>query len=192
MRKCHCTWPPGQPALHTCPGMRFGYFSQPNPQRSPPCAVQHCSPLLHAQRPRSGPPPSITEAMTAPQTTSPLETYHAYLRRHELAYQFSPEAGRAVFFPRLVCPFSGSTALKWRVSRGAGTVHATTVVHPREGAPYNVALIDLDEGFRMMSRVDGLPPADVRIGLRVQVRFDEQAGEPAPLPVFAPLGEVAP
>lgn len=118
---------------------------------------------------------------------SPLATYRAHLSRNELAYQFSPAAGKAVFFPRLVCPFTGSTALEWRVSRGLGTVHATTVVHPREGAPYNVAMIELEEGFRMMSRVDEIDPADVRIGLKVAVRFVTVENEPAPIPVFVPV-----
>ena len=124
------------------------------------------------------------------ETTSPLAVYRAHLARNELAYQFSPAAGKAIFFPRLVCPYTGSTALEWRVSQGLGTVHATTVVHPREGAPYNVAMIDLDEGFRMMSRVDGLDPMDVRIGQRVEVRFINTEDETV-LPVFVPAQEVA-
>ena len=123
------------------------------------------------------------------QTESPLARYHRHLQAGELAYQYSPAADRAVFFPRLVCPFSGSTDLLWRVSRGLGTVYATTVVFPRQGDPYNVALIDLDEGFRMMSRVEGLAPERVRIGMRVRVRILPAAGDEAPMPVFDPLGE---
>ena len=55
-------------------------------------------------------------------------------RKGELAYQFSPEAGRAVFYPRVLCPFTGSAKLEWRVSKGLGTVYSTTVVHPAEGS----------------------------------------------------------
>ena len=87
---------------------------------------------------------------------SPLAVYQAHLDRGELAYQWSPEASRAVFYPRVICPYTGSDRLEWRVSAGLGTVYATTVTHPREGAPYNVALIDVDEGFRMMSRVEDI------------------------------------
>ena len=122
---------------------------------------------------------------------SPLQTYRDHLRQHQLAYQFSPEADKAVFFPRLVCPFSGSTRLEWRISQGKGTVHATTVVYPRDEPPYNVALIELDEGFRMMSRVLKADPLQVRIGERVRVTFVEEAGQPAPLPVFVPEQEEA-
>ncbi len=121
---------------------------------------------------------------------SPLAVYQAHLDKGELAYQWSPEAGRAVFYPRLVCPYSGSTVLEWRVASGFGTVYATTVTHPPQGDPYNVALIDLDEGFRLMSRVEDIDPMAVTIGLRVRFRLHEPSGdkagdEPA-YPVFVP------
>jgi len=54
-----------------------------------------------------------------------------------------------------------------------GVVYATTVVHRRGEAPYNVCLVDLEEGDRVMGRVEGLAPQDVTIGLRVQSRAGE-------------------
>jgi uncharacterized OB-fold protein len=117
---------------------------------------------------------------------SPLTTYLDHLSRNELAYQFSPEAGRAVFYPRLMCPFTGSDRLEWRISKGLGTVHATTVVHPAEGKPYNVALIDCDEGFRLMSRVEDIAPEQVCIGQRVRFRVHRAEGDEPPYPVFSP------
>jgi uncharacterized protein len=119
---------------------------------------------------------------------SPLAVYHAHLERGELAYQWSPEANRAVFCPRVLCPFTGSSRLEWRVSAGVGMVYATTVVHPaREGAPYNVALIDCDEGFRLVSRVEEIPPEAVKIGMRVRFRVHRPGGDEQPYPVFTPL-----
>jgi len=85
--------------------------------------------------------------------TSPLATCLAHLEQGHLAYQFSPEAAAPVFFPRVICPKTGSATLEWRISAGLGTVHATTVVHPQQGAPYNVALIDVDEEPTAMVRV---------------------------------------
>jgi len=116
---------------------------------------------------------------------SPLKTYLDHLSRGELAYQFSPEAGRAVFYPRVICPFTGSNKLEWRVSKGLGTVYATTVVHPAEDRPFNVALIDCDEGFRLMSRVEDIAPEAVRIGQRVRFRVHTPSGDD-PYPVFTP------
>jgi uncharacterized OB-fold protein len=118
---------------------------------------------------------------------SPLALYQAHLEAGELAYQWSPEAGKAVFYPRVICPFSGSDRLEWRVSAGVGTVYATTVTHPREGAPYNIALIDIDEGFRLMSRVEGVAAEAVQIGMRVRFRVHRPAGDEPPYPVFVPL-----
>ena len=118
------------------------------------------------------------------QQASPLSTYLDHLGKNELAYQFSPGAGRAVFYPRVLCPFTGSDKLEWRISKGLGTVYATTVVHPAEGKPFNVALIDCDEGFRMMSRVEDIPPEQVRIGQRVRFRVHNPGGDEPPSPVF--------
>jgi uncharacterized protein len=121
-------------------------------------------------------------------TQSPLARYREHLEKGELAYQFDRATGAAVFHPRVIAPKSGSPDLEWRVSAGLGTVHATTVNHPRDGAPYNVALIDLDEGFRMMSRVEEMEPSSVKIGMRVKLRI-KAGGEGAaePLPVFVPV-----
>jgi uncharacterized OB-fold protein len=119
-------------------------------------------------------------------TTSPYATYLSHLQKGELAYQFSPAANRPVFFPRLICPYTGSDTLEWRVSNGGGTVYATTVVHPAEGAPFNVALIDCDEGFRLMSRVEDVAPMDVKIGMRVKFRVHKPGGDEDPVPVFIP------
>jgi uncharacterized protein len=118
---------------------------------------------------------------------SPLAIYQSHLDRGELAYQWSPTAGRAVFYPRVICPFSGSTMLEWRVASGLGTVYATTVTHPfQSGEPYNIVLIDTDEGFRLMSRVEDIAPDQVKIGMRVRFRVHKPSGDEPAYPVFVP------
>ena len=126
----------------------------------------------------------------ANSAVSPLATYIEHLERGELGYQFSLDANEPVFFPRVICPTTGSDRLEWRVSAGLGTVYATTVVHPQQGEPFNVALIDVDEGFRLMSRVEDIPPLDVRIGMRVKFRVHRQEGDEPPIPVFTPAEAV--
>ena len=115
---------------------------------------------------------------------SPLTIYQEHLDRGELAYQVSD--GKPVFFPRVAAPGTGSTDLEWRVSRGTGTVYATTVNYYKGEPPLNVALVELDEGFRMMSRVEDIPPESVRIGMRVKLRVLPTAEGRAALPVFIP------
>jgi uncharacterized OB-fold protein len=118
---------------------------------------------------------------------SPLQRYLDHLDNGELAYQYSRTAGRPVFFPRVACPYTGSEDLEWRVSSGWGVVHSTTTVHPATGEPYNVSLIDCREGFRMMSRVEGVPSPEVRIGMEVQLRIIPRSGDEPPTPVFIPV-----
>ncbi len=134
----------------------------------------------------AGSQPSGDPAADDLKTGSPNATYVAHCRRGELAYQIDSETGQAVFYPRVIAPGRGTASLEWRVSAGVGTVHATTTVHPRGADPYNVALIDLDEGFRMMSRVEDIAPDAVRIGMRVRVRMCPAAGDEPPYPVFSP------
>jgi uncharacterized OB-fold protein len=124
-----------------------------------------------------------------PSASSPLTIYLDHLGRGELAYQVASD-GTPVFFPRVLAPGSGDTKLEWRVSKGLGTVYATTTIHPRGESALNVALIDMDEGYRLMSRVEDLDPKAVRIGLRVQVRVQRE-GENAPFPIFVPATEGA-
>ena len=121
------------------------------------------------------------------QGEAPYARYVRYLKAGELAYQFSLAAERAVFFPRVRCPYSGQDCLEWRISSGLGTVYSTSVVYPRKDNPYNVALIDLDEGFRMMSRVVADDPLQVNIGQRVRFRAVLEEGLDDPIPVFEPV-----
>ncbi|MBJ7251810.1 MAG: OB-fold domain-containing protein [Acetobacteraceae bacterium] len=118
---------------------------------------------------------------------SPLGIYNEHLQRGELAYQFSPSVGKPVFYPRIICPYTGSEDLEWRISKGLGTVHATTVVHPAQGEAYNVCLVDMDEGYRLMSRVEDMDPMAVKIGQRVRFRAHHPGGDEAPIPVFTAL-----
>lgn len=119
--------------------------------------------------------------------TSPLGTYLEHLKKGELAYQVTDD-GQAVFYPRTVAPVTGGT-LEWRVSKGLGTVYSTTVVHNRNEAPLNLALIELDEGFRMMSRVEDIDPMAVRIGMRVRFRTHPGDEKLPPYAVFTPAEE---
>lgn len=118
---------------------------------------------------------------------APSEVYQRYLEAGELGFQRCMDCEAAVFYPRVLCPECGSGALEWRTSSGRGIVYATTAVHRRDSEPYNVALVDLEEGFRMMSRVEDVPAAGVEIGDRVNL--DVRPEEEGPVAVFVLEGE---
>ena len=98
---------------------------------------------------------------------SPATVYTEGLAEGRLRYQRCAECGTAVFFPRVACPHCGTARLQWADSAGLGTVYSTTVTRSRSG-DYNVALIDLDEGYRMMCTVRDDLEREVRIDDRVE------------------------
>ena len=124
-------------------------------------------------------------AVGVSEPTSPVAISEAAWRDGRLAYPCTAD-GTPVWPPRGAAPGSGH-ALVWRDSAGLGTVYATTALHARDAPPRNIVLIELDEGFRMMSRVEGLPGDAVPIGLRVRVQFTDPDSETgARLPIFTP------
>ena len=116
---------------------------------------------------------------------SPLTVFREHCEKDELVYQVDPD-GKAFFYPRLTAPGTGATDLEWKVSKGMGTVYATTTLFPRGGDPYDVSLIDIDEGYRMMSRVEGIDPLEVKVGMRVKVRMFSGTDDEPVYPVFDP------
>ena len=122
---------------------------------------------------------------------SALNHYQAQLDAGCFVIQRCSACRQGVFYPREVCPHCGSEQLDWEAPSGLGTVHAVTTVRrkPDAGGDLNVSLIELDEGVCMMSRVEDLPPDQVRIGMRVRSRVAQAGGRG--LVVFDPVQESA-
>lgn len=120
----------------------------------------------------------MDETSTA-AAAGPQVIYERYLREGRLMIQRARRTGEYVFYPKVMSP-SGETDLEWVEASGGGTIYAITVNRRREGS-YNVALVDLDEGPRMMSTVIGVET--LPIGARVRARIE--AGE-TPRVVFEP------
>jgi uncharacterized OB-fold protein len=118
----------------------------------------------------------------------PERTYFAALQRGDFLIQKCRGCMRHVFYPRVVCPHCGSDTLDWIKPSGRGAVYSTTVVRRGRGSgpDLNVALIELEEGVRLMSRVENVPPSDVRIGMKVVASIAATAS--GPLLVFNPAG----
>jgi uncharacterized protein len=109
----------------------------------------------------------------------PEAQWRAALAEGRLLLQRSGADGSHVFPPRTMAPGSGNDDLEWVTASGQGTVYSVTVIAPKPPLePYNVVLVDLDEGPRVMSRVEGIAAAEVQIGMRVSARIDDDQGEP--------------
>ena len=112
-------------------------------------------------------------------TLQPEKEYFAFLAEGRFMIQRSRSSGEHVFYPRVAAPRTGALDLDWVPASGDGVVHATTVVRRKPPEPaFNVALVQLAEGPRMMSRVEGVAPQDVRIGMAVRARIDTVEGKP--------------
>jgi uncharacterized OB-fold protein len=91
--------------------------------------------------------------------------------------------------PRPMCPHCGSLDFAWERASGRGVVHTFTIVHRptlptfEDRVPYNVVAVQLDEGVFMVSNLVDCAPADIRIGMAVEVVFEPLTDEIA-LPKF--------
>jgi uncharacterized OB-fold protein len=108
-----------------------------------------------------------------------------------IRYQRCAHCMAVQLIPRSLCANCQHDALTWHDASGFGTVLSHTTVHRaptpafREDAPYVIALIDMDEGFRLMTNVAGGASSGVGIGSRVRIGFREIEG------VALPHAEVA-
>jgi uncharacterized OB-fold protein len=109
-------------------------------------------------------------------------------REHRLILQRCVACGRYQFYPRPFCLACPAGELEWAEVPGLGTVYSITTVRmnvlPELEPPYQVAIVELDEGPRMLG---GIVDGEARIGDRVEIRWWERKNLP-PLPMFAVQG----
>ena len=117
-------------------------------------------------------------------------------RRHELVIQQCADCGQLMFFPRFLCHQCGSENLTWRPASGRGVVYSFTIVcqaaNPafEPDLPYVYAMIELEEGVRMMANVIHTDPESVYIGQPVHVVFVDATPEIS-IPQFEPRSDPA-
>jgi uncharacterized OB-fold protein len=108
----------------------------------------------------------------------PEKQYQEFLAQGSFMLLRARASGQFIFYPRVAEPRTGDTDLEWVPACGRGHVYSVTVVRKRPPEQdYNVVLVDLEEGPRMMSRVEGIAPADVRIGMAVQAKIVQQEAQ---------------
>ncbi|MGR3450017.1 MAG: Zn-ribbon domain-containing OB-fold protein [Paracoccus sp. (in: a-proteobacteria)] len=118
-----------------------------------------------------------------PDATGPDQIFQNALAMGEIVLPRCDDCGAYHFFPRILCPHCNGTAISWSQASGKGRVHTTTVVRrkPERGGDYNICMVELEEGVRMMSRVEGIAPGDVTIDMAVTAFVGDAEGAPAVL-----------
>ncbi|MEH7177981.1 Zn-ribbon domain-containing OB-fold protein [Neobacillus vireti] len=126
-----------------------------------------------------------------PNINVETEPYWQGCRNHELLIQQCSDCGRHQFYPRIICTDCSSKNVKWVRASGKGKVLSYTIVHRaiskayKSEVPYVIALIDLDEGPTMMSNVIQCDPQNVKVGMEVEVVFEDWSEE-ITIPKFRP------
>ncbi len=119
--------------------------------------------------------------MTRKQEVGPAASWQAALGEGRLLLQRDPDSGIATFPPRP----TGSENAEWIEASGLGEVYSVTTIRPKPPSePYNVVLVDLAEGVRMMGRVEAANES-VTIGMAVRARIISEHDKP--LVVFDPV-----
>jgi len=125
----------------------------------------------------------------APLITEDSDGFWSAAASGTLVVQRCSSCGRYQHPPRPMCPDCHSTSQEWVEAAGTGTVYSYAVLHhpqhPRFSYPLIAALVDLDEGVRLVTNLVEIEPADVAIGMPVEVTFLPTEGDGA-VAVFRP------
>jgi uncharacterized OB-fold protein len=114
-----------------------------------------------------------------PQATPDTQEFWDGLRRHELRIQRCRDCSQYYFYPRPFCPHCHSQNVEWRSVSGKGKLHTYVIVHrgnPAFETPYVIAMIELDEGAKMMTNIVGLDdptPDKLPVDAPVEIVYDD-------------------
>ncbi len=132
---------------------------------------------------------ATSPARPLPRPTALSKPHWEGCREGALRVQRCRDCASFVFIPQPVCTGCLGSSLDWVESSGRGTLYSYTVVHrpqrPEFEVPYVVAVVELDEGWHMLSNLIGVEPDQVEIGMPLEVSFQEMSAE-ITLPFFRP------
>ncbi len=117
----------------------------------------------------------------APRVNADSEPFWKASAQGRFLFKLCQKCGHPHFPPRYLCPKCWSDRLEWVESKGKGTVYSLTIMRRApipefaKRVPYVVALIDLNEGPRIMANIVGIGALDVKIGENVSVCFESRA-----------------
>jgi uncharacterized OB-fold protein len=130
---------------------------------------------------------SAVEVPSVPAPTEVSEPFWSATRQHRLTLQWCTDCDRGIHYPRTHCPSCHGSRLGWREVSGRGTLYSFARHHDGTGGGPIVALVDLDDGVRLVTAlIENTSPA---VGQRLEVAWQDLPDGRA-LPVFRPLEPV--
>ena len=135
----------------------------------------------------------MSEIIERPMPTPDAATGPYWAAAHEGRFVMPRcnDCGKYHFYPHPLCPHCNSAKLEWVEVSGRGKLYSYTVVHRApskafaDEVPYVVAVVELEEGPRLMSNLKGCAPEAAKIGMSLKVAF-RKLSESVTLPVFEP------
>jgi len=119
-----------------------------------------------------------------PMIEPEAQPYWDSLKQHQMKVQRCADCSRWTFAPRTMCPGCMGVNLEWTPVSGKATVYSTCNFHhgfrpgyKKEDLPYNLSIVELEEGVRMMTNVVGIPVSEVKIGMPLQLEYDDVTDE---------------
>ena len=124
-----------------------------------------------------------------PMPTPETRPFWYGLKEHELRVMHCTVCGHTYLYPRPFCPRCFSDRTEWQRASGRGRLHTFVINHrpaPNFDAPYVIAVVELEEGPRLMSTLVDVPREAIRCDMPVQVTFEDATDEIA-IPKFRPV-----
>lgn len=124
-----------------------------------------------------------------PQISPEMAPFWEAARRHQLVVQRCRGCGAHRFPARDICSRCLSREVEWAPVSGRGTIFSYAIMHQvyhpgfADEVPYAVVQVELEEGARMLTNVVGCPPAELTVGMPVEVMFEDRTPE-VTLPKF--------
>jgi uncharacterized OB-fold protein len=118
-------------------------------------------------------------AKPLPKIEPDAARYWDSLKHHSMLVPRCRACGQSYFPPSDFCPQCLSDDTEWVAVSGSGSVYSSVTMHRaytpayEQDVPYNVSLVDLDEGVRMWTNVIGCPPSEVHCGMRVEIVYED-------------------
>lgn len=107
-----------------------------------------------------------------------VEGFYKHCDRGELMFVECLSCGSKFAAPKAICGRCGSKNVKWRMSKGVGKLITYTVIHVpplqfKDQAPYVVGIVELREGFKLLSLIRDVEPKHIQVGMELKVGFEK-------------------
>ncbi len=130
-------------------------------------------------------PATLGRRIPAPAVTLESKAFWDAAREGRFLLKRCTACNQVHWYPRAICPFCASDQTEWVESPGEGVVYTFSIMRRNPSEPYAIGYVTLDEGVSVLTNFVDVTDAELKIGMRVKVKFQDTDGGP-PVPVFRP------